>query len=67
MTTRNERDQWMRELKASLMTRLARRALSTRTNGLDGFAKSLLERQASGPIEPDPELEHPADWDRPVD
>jgi len=67
MTTRNGRDQWIRELKASLMTRFARRALTSRTSGIDGIAKSLLERQASGPVEPDPELDHPDDWDRPID
>jgi hypothetical protein len=67
MTTRNGRDQWLRELKAALMTRVARRALSTSKRGLDGIAKSLLERQASGALEPDPELDHPEDWDRPID
>ena len=67
MTTRNERDQLLRELKASLMTRLAQRAMTTRTTGLDGFAKRLLEKSASTPEESDPELEHPADWDRPID
>ena len=67
MTTRNERDQWLRELKAALMTRFARRALTTRTSGLDGIAKSLLDRQLGGSIEPDPELDPPDDWDRPID
>ena len=57
----------MRELKASLMTRFARRALTTRKSGIDGIVKSLLERQASIPTEPDPELDHPDDWDRPID
>lgn len=57
----------MREFKASLMTRFARRALTTRTSGLDGIAKSLLDRQASVPVEPDPELDHPEAWDRPID
>ena len=57
----------MRELKVSLMTRFARRALTTRTRGIDGIAKSLLERQASVAVEPDPELAHPEDWDRPID
>jgi len=57
----------MREFKASLMTRFARRALTTRTSGLDGIAKSLLDRQASVPVEPDPELDHPEVWDRPID
>ena len=67
MTTRNERDQFMRELKASLMSRMAQRAMTTSESGLDGFAKRLLRRMASAPAEPDPELEHPADWDRPID
>ncbi len=49
------------------MTRVAKRALSTRTTGLDGMAKSLLARSASSGGEPDPELEHPDDWDRPID
>ena len=47
MTTRSERDQKLRELKAALMTRVARRAMTTRTTGLDGLAKSLLQRQVS--------------------
>ena len=66
MTTRNARDQLLRELKQSVMTRLAQRAMTTRTTGLDGFAKRLLEKSAKAP-ESDPELEHPEDWDRPID
>lgn len=53
MTTRNERDKWMREIKESLMTRVARHALSTRTSGLEGLAKSMLERSASRPEKAD--------------
>ena len=67
MTTRNGRDQWLREFKASLMTRVAQRAMTTKTTGLDGFAKRLLDRSGGEPAEPDPELEHPAEWDRPID
>ena len=67
MTTRNAPDQWAREVKASLMTRLAKRALSTREKGIDGMAKSLLARSAGPPREPDPDLEHPEEWDRPID
>ena len=67
MTQRNGRDQFMREMKNALMTRLAQRAMTTRTTGLDGLAKKLLAKAASGPPETDPELEHPADWDRPID
>ena len=64
---RSERDQRFRELKAAMMTRLARRALTTRTTGLDGLAKRLLDRQFAGGVKADPELEHPDDWDRPID
>ena len=67
MTTRNPRDQFLRELRESLMTRLAQRAMTTRTTGLDGFAKRMLEKSVTAPSELDPELEHPADWDRPID
>ncbi len=57
----------MRELKAAMMTRVAKRAVTNRTPGLDGLAKSMLERAGTPPAEPDPELEHPDDWDRPID
>ncbi|MEM7413061.1 MAG: hypothetical protein AAF430_22705 [Myxococcota bacterium] len=67
MTIRTERDQRLRELKQSMLTRLARRALSTRTTGLDGLAKKMLGKQAGGSVEADPELDHPDDWDRPID
>lgn len=67
MTRRSERDQRLRELKQALLGRLAGRAMTTRTSGLDGLAKSLLRRQAGVATEPDPELEHPDDWDRPID
>lgn len=67
MTTRNGRDQLLRELKASLMTRMAQRAMTTRNTGLDGLAKRMLEKTVSTPMESDPELEHPDDWDRPID
>jgi hypothetical protein len=67
MTIRSETDQRARELKAALMTRLARRAMSTRKTGLDGVAKRLLDKQLGGPVESDPDLDHPADWDRPID
>ena len=67
MTTRSERDQWVREIKSSLLGRMASRAMTTRTTGLDGLAKTLLQKMARGPTQPDPELEHPDDWDRPID
>ena len=66
MTTRSERDQWILEWKAALLSRFAGRAMTTRTTGIDGLAKSLLERQAKD-VAHDPELDHPDEWDRPID
>ena len=65
MTTRNGRDQWLRELKSAWMARIAGRAMTKSETGLDGLAKSLLRR--GGEVPPDPELDHPEDWDRPID
>ncbi len=67
MTTRRERDHWLLELKSALLGRLAGRVMTTRTSGLDGLAKTLVERQSGGPVAHDPELDHPDDWDRPID
>ena len=67
MTTRSQRDQTLRELKASLLTRVAQKAMTTRTTGLDGLAKKMLDRSGGAELEPDPELEHPEEWDRPID
>ena len=67
MTTRSGRDQFVRELKQSLMTRVAQRAMTTKTTGLDGLAKRMLDRSGGAEPEIDPELEHPEDWDRPID
>ena len=67
MTTRSEGNQRLRELKTNLMTRLARRVMTTRTTGLDGLAKRLLGRPAQSAPPPDPDLEHPIEWDRPLD
>ena len=66
MTTRSGRDQWLLELKAALLGRLAGRAMTKQTTGLDGLAKTLLERRA-GEVAHDPELDHPDDWDRPIE
>ena len=67
MTMRSQREQWLLELKASLLGRLAGRAMTTRTTGLDGIAKTLVERKTGQPVPHDPELDHPDDWDRPID
>ena len=67
MTTRSERDQWLLELKTSMLGRVAGRAMTKRTTGLDGLAKTLLRRMAGEAAKPDPDLDHPDDWDRPID
>ena len=67
MTTRSERGQRILEWKAALLGRLAGRAMTTRTRGIDGLAKSLVQRQSGGPVAHDPELDHREDWDRPID
>ena len=40
--------------------------MSKNEDGLDGLAKSLLIR-GRAEVPPDPELDHPEDWDRPID
>ncbi|MDP6978742.1 MAG: hypothetical protein QF570_09090 [Myxococcota bacterium] len=67
MTMRSEHDQRIREFKTALLGRVARLAMTTRKTGLDGLVKSLLAKQAGDSTAPDPDLEHPADWDRPID
>ncbi len=64
---RSARDHWVRELKTALVGRLAGRAMTTRTTGLDGLAKNLLQRISGGPVPHDTELDHPDEWDRPID
>lgn len=49
----------MEELKQQLMTRLANRTFKKNPGLLDRLALWLLAR-AAGPIEHDPELDHPA-------
>ena len=55
-----------RHLLIPLVDFLANKGLSRKTNGVDGVAKTLLAKQV-GEVPHDPELEHPEDWDRPVD
>lgn len=64
---RSQPAEWLLELKQALLARLAARAMTTRTTGLDGLAKALLRRSSGGPVEHDSELDHPAEWDRPID
>ena len=68
MTMRSRSGQWFIERRQILMSSLARRAMTTRTTGLDGLAKALLRRMGSKrTVEHDPELDHPEEWDRPID
>lgn len=64
---RSQQSEWLLELKQSLLSRLAARAMTTRTTGLDGLAKTLLQKATGGAVEHDPELDHPEEWDRPID
>jgi hypothetical protein len=46
----------------ALVGRMAARAFTRKTTGLDGMVKKLMARQA-GPVEHDPDLDHyDADW-----
>ena len=67
MTQRSEHDQRLRELKASLLARVAGRVMSTKRTGLDGLAKALLRPKGKEKTAADLELEHPEPWDRPID
>ncbi|TDT18221.1 hypothetical protein BDK89_3839 [Ilumatobacter fluminis] len=66
MTTRSNLDHMRKELGASVFGFLANKGLSRKTKGVDGLAKSMIARQA-GEVAHDPELDHPEEWDRPVD
>lgn len=59
MTKRSEFEHRKRELQAVAFAKVANRALSRRTAGLDRVAKRVITRQMGSPS-PDPELEHPA-------
>lgn len=66
MTARSSFAHTKRELTGKVFGFLANKGLSRKTNGVDGVAKTLLAKQV-GEVPHDPELEHPEDWDRPVD
>lgn len=67
MTTRSGSDQWVRELKASLMGRVVQRVMSARKTGVDGMAKWMVGRTTDAPEELDSDFEHPDEWNRPID
>ncbi|UDY35148.1 hypothetical protein [Dermatobacter hominis] len=65
MTSRSELDHRRREAQAALLGRVAGRALTRRTTGLDGLAKKLVAGRAPT-VGPDPELDHDdPDWQVP--
>ncbi len=59
MTQRSEFEHRKLELRAAAFAKVANRALSRKTTGLDKVAKRMLAKQmgAAG-TSPDPELEH---------
>lgn len=59
MTKRSEFEHRKRELQASAFAKVANRALSRRTTGLDRMAKRMITKQMGAPTS-DPELDHPA-------
>ena len=66
MTARKELDHRKKELTNQAFGLLANRGLSKKTTGFDKVAKQLIAKQA-GDVPHDPELDHPEEWDRPVD
>lgn len=63
MTHRSSFAQHHRELRAALFARIARRAFTRKTTGLDGIAKKLIATQAS-PVAHDPDLDQQPDTGR---
>jgi hypothetical protein len=59
MTKRSELEHRKRELQAAAFAKVANRALSRKTTGLDKVAKRMISRQMGAPTA-DPELDHPA-------
>jgi len=66
MTTRKELDHRKKELSNQAFGLLANKGLSKKTTGVDKFAKRLIAKKA-GDVPHDPDLDHPDEWDRPVD
>ena len=61
MTQRSEFEHRKLELRATTFAKVANKALSRKTTGLDKVAKRMLAKQmgAAG-TSPDPDLDHPA-------
>lgn len=66
MTRRSEVGQRKKELTMKAFGALANRGLSKKTTGVDRIAKQLIAKQV-GDVSHDPELDHPEEWDGPVD
>ncbi len=66
MTKRRRLTHRRKEISAAVFSFVANKALSKKTTGLDRAAKSMIARQV-GAVVHDPELDHPDEWDRPID
>ncbi len=66
MTSRSSFAHRKKELGGTVFGFLVNKGMSRKTTGLDGVAKKLIAKQA-GEVPHDPELDHPEEWDRPVD
>lgn len=66
MTARSEFRQRLHEAKTTAMGWLAPKLFTRKTTGVDGAAKKLVMRGGGADLPLDPDLEHPAEWDRPV-
>ena len=58
MTQRSEFEHRKRELQAAAFAKVANKALSRKTTGLDAMAKRVIAKQMGTPTD-DPDLQHP--------
>ena len=56
----------VQELATQAFGLLANKGLSKKTTGVDKVAKRMIAKKV-GDVPPDPDLDHPEEWDRPVD
>ena len=59
MAARSELGHRLREIRTSIIGRLAPKILSRKTSGLDGLVKKIVSRAPTPDDSPDPELLHP--------
>ena len=66
MTNRTNLEHKRKELAASAFGFLANKGMSRKTTGVDKLAKNMIAKQV-GEVPHDPDLDHPDEWDRPID